>query len=82
MSPTFPFLIFFLSCLCFFSDEKKVKKHKNASKHSTEQAKNRKTYKVKHKNRLWKIKTINGEGGEHNGDEFGEDYQDSHVFQG
>ena len=79
MSPTFPLLIFFLSCLCFFSDEKKVTKHKNASKHSTEQAKNSKIYNVKHKNKMWKIKMTNGEGGEHHDEEFGEDY---HVFQG
>jgi len=32
MSPTFPLLIFFLSCLCFFSDEKKITKHQNASR--------------------------------------------------
>ena len=76
MSPNFPLLIFFLSCFCFFSDEKKVTKHTHSSKHSTEQAKNRKTYKVKHKNRLWKIKTTKTEVvRKHNG----VDYQDSLV---
>ena len=80
MSPTFPLLIFFLSCLCFFSAEKKVTKHKNARKHSTEQAKNRKSYKVKHKNRFWKIKTTNEEGEkEHHGGQLGGDYQDSSI---
>ena len=80
MSPTFPLLVFFLSCLCFFSDEKKVTKHKHASKHSKGQAKNSKTYKVKHKNRLWKIKTTNEEGvRKHHGVKLGNDYQD---FQG
>ena len=77
MSPTFPLLILFLTCLCFFSAEKKVKKHKKTSKHSTEQAKDRKTYKVKHKNRSWKIKTTNEEGErEHHGVQLGDDYQD------
>ena len=81
MSPSFPLLIFFLSCPCLLTEEKiahgqKVTKHKNRRR-TTEEAKNSKTYKVRHRNRLWKIKTINGEGGaEHHGVEFGEVYQE------
>ena len=80
MSPTFPLLVFLLSCLCLLTEEKithgqKVTKHKNRSR-TTEQAKNGKTFKVRHKNNWWKIKTTNGEGGEHIGVEFGEDYQE------
>ena len=79
MSPTFPLLIFILSCLSLLTEEniahgQKVTKHKNRRR-PTEQAKNSQTYKVRHKNRLWKIKTINEEAG-HPGFEFGEGYQE------
>jgi len=84
MSPTFPLLIFFLSCLCLLTEEKtvgggnQVKKHTN-QKRATQEAKISKPYKIKHRNTLWKIKTTNEEDGENHGVEFGEDYQDSDV---
>ena len=80
MSPTFPLLIFFFFCLCLLTEEniahsKKITKYKKRSR-STEQARNSKTYKVRHKNNWWKIKTTRGEGGEHHGVKIGEDYQE------
>ena len=76
MSPNFPLLVFFLYCLCLLTEEniahgQKVTKYKSRT---TEQAKNSKTYKVRHKNKRWKIKTTNGESVE-----FGEDYQEGWV---
>ena len=64
MYPTCPLLIFLFSCLCLLTEERIAhgqQKQKNLEL-TTEEGKRSQTFKVKHRKKRWKIKTITNNG--------------------
>ena len=64
MYPTCPLLIFLFSCLCLLTEERIAhgqQKQKNLEL-TTEEGKRSQTFKVKHRKKWWKIKTITNNG--------------------
>ena len=61
MSPTWPLLI---GLLLVLTQEKMAQSHQKSGKHATPEQPNKShTYKVRHKNKWWGIKTIKNEEG-------------------